>query len=149
MDEQYIKSFENTDPTCPICKPAVHELSECPKFKRLLTLKCYAIVRLSKACFHCLKRGHPMQTCGENPGRFCGIEGCKRCEHPLLHADASTKKIPYSEWNDVTHGSLIWEESDGDIPVSLNIATVARLAQEGEIGIQTAVVNLSNDDRKH
>jgi len=67
---------------------------------------------------------------------YCGVGGCKRYEHPLLHADDSTQKIPYSDWNDVTHGKLVWEKEDGDIPECLTMSVVMRLAEEGEIGVQ-------------
>ncbi len=59
------------------------------------------------------------------------------------------RKIPYSDWNDVTHGELVWEEGDGDNPESLTMSVVMRLAEEGEIGVQTAVVQLSDTSGKH
>jgi hypothetical protein len=150
MDKVYEKSFETFDKACPICgEPEIHELVNCPKFLKLITVKRYAIVRLSKTCFHCLQRGHPMQSCKNRLNMNCGVGGCKRYEHPLLHADDSTRKIPYSDWNDVTHGELVWEEGDGDIPESLTMSVVMRLAEEGEIGVQTAVCQLSDTSGKH
>ena len=26
-----------------------------------------------------------------------------------------TKRIPYQEWNDVTHGELVWKDADRDV----------------------------------
>jgi hypothetical protein len=54
------------------------------------------------------------------------------------------RKIPYSNWNDVVHSKLVWEKEDGDIPESLSMAVVMQLAEEGEIGVQTAVCQLSD-----
>jgi hypothetical protein len=41
----YRQSFETTDTLCPVCRDVSHELSTCPKFKKLITYKRYAIVR--------------------------------------------------------------------------------------------------------
>ena len=149
--KSYDQSFETNDTLCPICRDVSHELSTCSKFRRLTTFKRYAIVRRSRACFHCLNRGHPMHSCEVNKGVPCGVDGCKRYENPLLHADETTKKIPYTEWNDVTHGELVWNDADGDVdesPSRSGFNTVMRLAKPGSVGIQTVVCNLSGPSQR-
>ena len=149
--KSYDQSFETNDTLCPICRDVSHELSTCSKFRRLTTFKRYAIVRRSRACFHCLNRGHPMHSCEVNKGVPCGVDGCKRYENPLLHADETTKKIPYTEWNDVTHGELVWNDADGDVdesPTRAGFKTVLRLAKPGSVGIQTVVCNLSGQNQR-
>ena len=145
--KSYDQSFETNDTLCPICRDVSHELSTCSKFRRLTTYKRYAIVRRSRACFHCLNRGHPMHSCEVNKGVPCGVDGCKRYENPLLHADETTKRVPYQEWNDVTHGELVWNDNDGnveeEIPSRAGFNTVMKLAKPGSVGIQTVVCNLS------
>ena len=149
--KSYSQSFETKDTLCPICRDVSHELSTCSKFRRLTTFKRYAIVRQSKACFHCLNRGHPMYSCEVNKGVPCGVDGCKRYENPLLHADESTKRIPYQEWNDVTHGELVWNDEDGNIdegPARAGFNSVMKLAKPGSVGIQTVVCNISGQGHR-
>ena len=146
----YRQSFDATDTLCPVCRDVSHELSTCPKFKKLITYKRYAIVRQCRACFHCLNRGHAMSDCDINKGVQCGVDGCKRYENPLIHADDTTRGIAYSDWNTVTHGELVWNDNDGDdIPTRSGFHTVMRLARDGAIGIQTFVSRLFGRSRRN
>jgi hypothetical protein len=92
-----------------------------------------------------------MYNCEVNKGVPCGVDGCKRYENPLLHADESTKKIPYQEWNDVTHGELVWNDEDGNIdegPARAGFNSVMKLAKPGSVGIQTVVCNISGQGHR-
>ena len=84
---------KNTDIFCPVCRDDSHELSTCPKFRKLSTHERYAVVQSSKSCFHCLNKGHLMSACDTNKGILCGINGCKRYENPLIHPDKAQRKF--------------------------------------------------------
>ena len=137
---------------CPLCRTVPHELALCEEFRKLPVIKRFAVVRKSGACFHCLNRGHPMTKCNVNKGILCNVDGCKRYEHPLIHADETTKRISYADWNDVIHGELIWDENEGDIERDVHFVNctskVMKLAQEGAIGIETAVCQLAGIGRR-
>jgi len=137
---------------CPLCRTVPHELALCEEFRKLPVIKRFAVVRKSGACFHCLNRGHPMTKCNVNKGILCNVDGCKRYEHPLIHADETTKRVSYADWNDVIHGELIWDENEGDIERDVHFVNctskVMKLAQEGAIGIETAVCQLAGIGRR-
>ena len=148
-NRNYNRNSETTDQLCPVCRDISHELSTCPKFRKLTVFKRYSVVRYSKACYHCLNRGHSMLDCKVDKGKLCGVDGCKRYESPLIHADESTRRIPYQDWNTVTHGELIWTEDDGrDIPSGETFTSVMQLAKEGAVGQQTIVCNISGAGRR-
>ena len=137
---------------CPVCRTVPHELALCEEFRKLPVIKRFAVVRQSGACFHCLNRGHPMTKCNVNKGILCNVDGCKRYEHPLIHADETTKRISYADWNDVIHGELIWDETESDVQRDVHFVNctskVMKLAQEGAIGIETAVCQLAGIGRR-
>jgi hypothetical protein len=81
----------STSSECPICSNIEHELLNCPKFKTLETNERLEIATSSRSCFHCLRRGHRLIQCRNDKRRLCGVNGCQKYEHPLIHCDLETK----------------------------------------------------------
>ena len=59
------------------------KLEDCPEFQKLDVKGRMDVVRVSRLCFTCLKPGHLSRVCRSQHG--CGIEGCLRRHHTLLH----------------------------------------------------------------
>ncbi len=53
-----------------------------------------------KLCYHCLGSGHQVAYCKYNPGSLCGVRGCKRFQHKLLHPS--------------TKSTVLFEDRDSD-----------------------------------
>ena len=104
---------------CFLCRTVEHELIDCPKFKKLPVAQRYTAVSRSNSCYHCLKRGHRIADCQTNPQALCGVNGCDRHEHPLIHADRSSNFVHYGEWSLITHGPLP-DIEDNDEPDPLD-----------------------------
>jgi len=100
----FVKPFKPTK--CPVCLDTFHELFVCEKFKKLTARQRYAVVKTTQSCFHCLKRGHPSNKCNYEKGKICGVDGCPRYEHPLLHSDKSVEGVAIGDWCDEFHGHL-------------------------------------------
>jgi hypothetical protein len=69
---------------CSCCR-RTHSLPNCPKFKTLTPQIQAAIVRRDKICFHCLLGVHYTRDCKKDEGKKCGIDGCDRYHHKILH----------------------------------------------------------------
>lgn len=151
VGREMLPTSDSSTSACPMCRNT-HELAICEKFRHLPVIKRYAVVRQTGVCIHCLKRGHLMTRCNVNRGVLCNVDGCTRYEHPLLHHDETTKQVSYADWNDVIHGELVWDENEGNIERDVHFVNctskVMKLAQEGAIGIETAVCLLSGVGRR-
>ena len=74
----------NSLPTCSYCSKT-HYLWRCQDFALLEVKTRYAHVREKRLCFHCLLPGHNIKSCKYRPDFVCGLEGCKRKHHRLVH----------------------------------------------------------------
>ena len=45
----------------------------------------FELVRLKGLRFHCLCKGHGIQTCKFRPDELCGRDGCRAKHHRLVH----------------------------------------------------------------
>ena len=68
--------------SCPLCN-AGHQLSSCNKFKEQDPTKRSEIVKELNCCYRCFDSRHLSSACEKTDA--CGVEGCKRLHHPLLH----------------------------------------------------------------
>ncbi|XP_055714320.1 uncharacterized protein LOC129808566 [Phlebotomus papatasi] len=73
---------ENTKRGCANCQED-HYTTVCPKLRELTPEGRFVRVRELKLCLSCLGRNHRIVNCFRR--RPCGIEGCKRQHHRLLH----------------------------------------------------------------
>ena len=129
-----LKSLTWDGKACPICKTE-HDLSACTPFKKLILRERFAIVRSFQICYHCLRGGHRVKDCTFKKDKTCGVGGCIRYHHQLLHPDASTNFIDYED-RDSTCSELpdLRDIDDGNL---------FHVASPGTISLQTVVVNLT------
>jgi len=71
-------------PVCSFCSKA-HYVWWCPDFQQTEVKNRYTHVREKRLCFHCLLPGHSVKTCTFRPEAVCGVQGCKRKHHRLVH----------------------------------------------------------------
>jgi hypothetical protein len=81
---------------CPICK-SLHDLASCEKFKILNVRKRQKVVQKTKYCYHCLKGSHRIRDCKTDKNLPCGVEGCARYHHPLIHPEESVKGVNFED----------------------------------------------------
>jgi hypothetical protein len=77
---------------CSCCQQA-HTLANCPKFKNLSFTLQSVIIRQDRICYHCLNGVHFTRDCKINEGKLCGIGGCKKYHHKVLHRDPKSKSF--------------------------------------------------------
>jgi len=135
-EKAVVKPFKPTK--CPVCLDTFHELFVCEKFvKKLTARQRYAVVRSTQSCYHCLKRGHPSNACNYEKGKLCGVDGCPRYEHPLLHSDKSVGNVAIGDWCDEFHGNLTWTDDESCV-----LTGAFHLAKSGTISLQTVVCRI-------
>ena len=79
----------SSTPVCSFCSRD-HYLWRCPDFTVLDVKLRFNHVREKKLCFHCLLAGHCARDCKFRPDLLCGLEGCKRKHHRLVHNHVET-----------------------------------------------------------
>ncbi|KFD49734.1 hypothetical protein M513_09431 [Trichuris suis] len=68
-----------------------HHLQHCTQFNVLPVRERIYIVKKSKLCFSCLEGGHVARNCKKR--KICGIDGCTRKHHNLLHSWAQVTPV--------------------------------------------------------
>ena len=141
---------------CPLCR-ARHAMWKCSKFRALRAKDRQAVNRKFRLCFHCLNSGHRVSSCKFFPKQLCGVKGCQRFHHKLLHP--STKSTVFFEdrdsncstlpdldqinFDDLESGS---EDSDEALEQSEAFHTdVFGVARDGAISLQTLVCNIKTE----
>jgi hypothetical protein len=119
--------------TCPLCKGA-HAIELCEKFKGLEARRRHGFIKKLNLCFHCLKEPHRVRDCTFAKDRLCGVGGCVRFHHALLHPDSSVNNIGYED-RDSTCSELPDFDFDSE--------SLMHVAAPGSISLQTVVVNLT------
>ncbi|XP_062714715.1 uncharacterized protein LOC134291230 [Aedes albopictus] len=71
--------------SCPACNEHGHPAGECEKFKELNLDARWNMVKEHKLCRRCLI-SHLRWPC---KGEVCGVNGCQKLHHRLLHYDSS------------------------------------------------------------
>jgi len=67
---------------CSCCQKMSHDLSKCFQFTKMNHDDRWKFARTSRFCFQCLRAGHRTPEC---KGRTCGVSGCRKSHHFLLH----------------------------------------------------------------
>jgi hypothetical protein len=121
---------------CSCCKQA-HNLLTCPKFKTLKSNLQSVIIRRDKLCYHCLIGQHYAKDCKTDEGKKCGISGCDKYHHKILHRDPKSVNYMNRDIEDECRPSQPTEEE-------LNEAQQLsfKIARDGAISIQTLVCNI-------
>lgn len=87
---------------CGVCDNSSHDIGQCRRIDRMEVDERWDIAREKHLCFSCLKHGHGLANC--NAREVCGINGCTRPHHQLLHAPNES---------DTSSGSAVAGTSEG------------------------------------
>ncbi|XP_028407849.1 uncharacterized protein LOC114530429 [Dendronephthya gigantea] len=68
---------------CACCNKIGHGVWSCAKFKDGSVAQRWALAKEKQLCYRCLSDHHLGRNCPRT--RVCGLEGCKRNHHQLLH----------------------------------------------------------------
>lgn len=105
---------------CSMCNENDHAISDCNLFKQLNLNDRWSKVRDKRLCIGCLHSGHGTRNCA-NRGQ-CGINGCRRPHHQLLHSSAPRQQ-PFSRPNALSSQSTTSATQQGDEP---NLSSTSR-----------------------
>ncbi len=110
-----------------------------------------------RLCYHCLGSGHRVASCRFKPDTLCGVRGCKRFHHKLLHP--STKSTVFYEdrdsdcsdlpdldqinFDDLESGSE--DSGEGAEQSEAFHADVFGVARDGAISLQTLVCDIKTE----
>jgi len=149
------RSSFNTE-VCLLCK-AKHPLWRCSKFIALAAKEKQAVMSKFRLCYHCLGSGHRVASCRFKPDTLCGVRGCKRFHHKLLHP--STKSTVFYEdrdsdcsdlpdldqinFDDLESGSE--DSGEGAEQSEAFHADVFGVARDGAISLQTLVCDIKTE----
>jgi len=84
-------------PKCDFCKVERHPLTKCDKLIKADPLLKLNYMKKHKLCWHCLRSGHFINKCKINVGVKCGVDGCERRHHPIVHPPVVKSKGLYVE----------------------------------------------------
>lgn len=73
---------------CVYCPKGTHDVSECAEFLKLNVNKRWDCLRQKHICFVCLKKMHKT-ACPDK--KECGVNGCDKFHHKLLHKDVKSE----------------------------------------------------------
>jgi hypothetical protein len=79
-------------PYCFHCRKESHVAADCRKLAAMPVEKRIKIVREGRICMGCLKStSHGVSQC--KTAKECGINGCKRRHHPLIHMETEAVQV--------------------------------------------------------
>lgn len=125
FNNQNVKNSSTVE--CKICKTGDHPITKCAKFLAMDISKRWKAANSIHACFTCLKKHHGM--C--NPRIPCGVMGCGRFHHQLLHK-TDIHRTDNSKPEIGATATVMSSKSDG---VILKMVPVRLRGPSGEIDI--------------
>lgn len=78
--------------SCAICSDD-HAVEKCSDLVSLAVADRWNVIREKGLCFGCLESDHAVTSC--NNKRSCGIDGCSRKHHRLLHEEKKSTRNPF------------------------------------------------------
>ncbi|XP_036329145.1 uncharacterized protein LOC118741318 [Rhagoletis pomonella] len=93
----------------------------------------WALVKRHQLCFGCLTSGHSLSTCHRRT--VCGVNGCQRKHHQLLHSQTEASR-PTSSENQVQHVFNCRQESQSTL---FKILPVTLFGPRGKIEIYAMI----------
>ncbi|XP_055619903.1 uncharacterized protein LOC129764648 [Toxorhynchites rutilus septentrionalis] len=76
---------------CPVCSNN-HKIFDCTEFKNSNIQKRCRLAVQCKICFGCLGTGHMVKDCRRS--RRCGLSGCNKHHHRMLHSNPDMEPTP-------------------------------------------------------
>lgn len=95
---------------CKICKTGNHGAWACHIFKKKKRSEKWKIAEKNKLCYRCLSEDHGAKTCKRK--NICGVNGCEKTHHQLLHGEPDNKKEPIEEKQTTENEPCIYEWFD-------------------------------------
>ena len=89
---------KSTSDGCKDCRTLKHKPVDCQAFKKLQVIQRAIFIRNTKICFHCLDGIHRAGDCKYKEGIKCGIDGCDRYHHELLHSVKTSTAIMHAQF---------------------------------------------------
>jgi hypothetical protein len=89
-----------SSPDCLFCRSTEHFIWKCPEFRVLKPGPRYEFACNEKICIHCLSPNHRMCDCPTLRDRACGVRGCDRYHHRLLHVSKNALVPEILNWRD-------------------------------------------------
>ena len=125
--------------SCVLCK-GTHHLERCHKFRAQTLLQRRELVKSKKVCHACLSPGHFVKDC--RGARMCGVEGCQRRHHPLLHSsEVETKKEDKAPGTGSGSTPNSGTQSNG-LPIS-GVGVTNSSSRNCRVGLQVVPVKVS------
>ena len=81
---------QGTKVPCPKCYSGDHGLSKCHAFLATTMDERWNLITSRSLCISCLNGGHQSMKCAKR--KQCGVAGCTKPHHPLLHRMNSTNQ---------------------------------------------------------
>ncbi|XP_055910446.1 uncharacterized protein LOC129944807 [Eupeodes corollae] len=108
---------------CVKCEKAKHTLSECEEFKALSLDDRFTFAKSKGICFRCLKLSpHRWKNCSQK--KLCGIEGCSKNHHPLLHPSTTKPTLNSSAHPFVPPSQIHSSHLEPKAPVMFKVVPV-------------------------
>jgi len=129
---------------CDFCKLDNHNLVECKNFRKEDYSKRNDWILTNGFCYHCLNKGHTSKQCTLFPNRTCGMNGCNRRHHRLLHPPDGSIHYCLDELDQP-------EESETKISQTSSCVTSTSAATIGKrhfVGVRTIPVWACNGKRR-
>ncbi|XP_065198351.1 uncharacterized protein LOC135829896 [Sycon ciliatum] len=122
-------SFISSRATCPECSGS-HGIWECSTFKGHDTGQRWTRAKELSLCYRCLGTGHRGDKCPRT--RTCGVDGCQRNHHRLLHglarSDFEIRKKPRADGKERSYDKANTKAEQGHC----GVATALETPTEGE-----------------
>jgi len=130
---------------CDFCKLNNHTLVECNNFRKEEYSKRNDWILTNGFCYHCLNKGHTSKQCKLFPNRTCGINGCSRRHHRLLHPPDGSVHYCIDELD-------LPEESESKTSDNYCVASTstsaAAVGKRHFVGVRTIPVWACNGERR-
>ena len=85
---KYLGNKKESKGPCPSCRSRDHSLSKCHAFLASTMDERWNLVTSQSLCISCLQTGHQSVKCSKR--KQCGVDGCTKPHHQLLHRVHST-----------------------------------------------------------
>jgi len=135
-------------PPCPKCKEA-HPLWKCTLFRMLNESARFLFIKNNRICFHCLKDDkHKARDCKFQEGEKCGVNGCTRYHHKLLHVEKEQGLLSIERFLELEKNSEYVDEDYPESKVRVNHAATMFSDKGHYTAIRTATVIIRVGDKK-
>lgn len=100
---------------CAVCETSNHSATNCRRYAAMDVNERWNVARSKRLCFACLRSGHGTAQCSDRSR--CGIDGCQRPHHQLLHQAGARHTSRHANDNerppDAARGSANRAETNG------------------------------------